>query len=96
MNILEDLYYGNINISERDITEGSDEQVALAASSKAQIKLMESLPDDLKPLLNNLNAANDALLDATSREMFEQGYRYGMRFAIAGLSSDKSHLDNKD
>ena len=28
MNILEELYYGNINISERDVKEGSDEQAA--------------------------------------------------------------------
>ena len=77
MNILEELYYGNINISERDVKEGSDEQAALSAASDAQIKLMDALPDDLKPLLNNLNAANDSLLDATSREMFEQGFQYG-------------------
>ena len=62
MNILEELYYGNINISERDVKEGSDEQAALSAASDAQIKLMDALPDDLKPLLNNLNAANDSLL----------------------------------
>ncbi len=67
----------NINISERDVKEGSDEQAALSAASDAQIKLMDALPDDLKPLLNNLNAANDSLLDATSREMFEQGFQYG-------------------
>lgn len=59
MNILEELYYRNINISERDVKEGSDEQAALSAASDAQIKLMDALPDDLKPLLNNLNAAND-------------------------------------
>ena len=51
MNILEELYYGNINISERDVKEGSDEQAALSAASDAQIKLMDALPDDLKPLL---------------------------------------------
>ena len=48
MNILEELYYGNINISERDVKEGSDEQAALSAASDAQIKLMDALPDDLK------------------------------------------------
>lgn len=94
MNILEELYYGNINISERDVKEESDEQAALSAASDAQIKLMDALPDDLKPLLNNLNAANDSLLDATSREMFEQGFQYGMRFAIAGLSDDKNSFEN--
>ena len=41
MNILEELYYGNINISERDVKEGSDEQAALSAASDAQIKLMD-------------------------------------------------------
>ena len=71
MNILEELYYGNINISERDVKEGSDEQAALSAASDAQIKLMDALPDDLKPLLNNIikstykEYARDKLVDRT-------------------------------
>ena len=39
---------------------------------------------------------DDLLLDATSRSVFEIGFKYGMRFAVAGLSDDKNGVDNSE
>ena len=72
MSLFDDLYYGNINISEREVADGSDEKAALEA------------------------AVHDLLLDATSRSVFEIGFKYGMRFAVAGLSDDKIGVDNSE
>ena len=96
MRLFDDLYYGNINISERDVADGSDEKAALDSVVVAESALFEQLPDNLKPLLTKLNSAHDLLLDATSRSVFEIGFKYGMRFAVAGLSDDKNGVDNSE
>ena len=88
MSLFDDLYYGNINISERDIAEGSDEKAALEAAVAAENALSEQLPNNLKPLLTALVSAHDVLLDATSRSVFEIGFKYGMRVAVASLTDD--------
>lgn len=88
MSLFDDLYYGNINISERDIADGSDEKTALEASVAAENTLSEQLPDNLKPMLTALVSAHDLLLDATSRSVFEIGFKYGMRVAVASLTDD--------
>ena len=88
MSLFDDLYYGNINISEREIEEGSDEKAALEAAVAAENALSDQLPDNLRPLLTNLVSAHDALIDATSRSVFEIGFKYGMRVAVAGLTDD--------
>ena len=31
-----------------------------------------------------------------SRSVFEIGFKYGMRFAVAGLSDDKNGVDNSE
>ena len=96
MSLFDDLYYGNINISERDIADGSDEKAALEAAVAAENALSEQLPDNLKPMLTALVSAHDLLLDATSRSVFEIGFKYGMRFAVTGLSDDKIGVDNSE
>ena len=52
MSLFDDLYYGNINISEREIEEGSDEKAALEAAVAAEKALSEQLPDNLKPMVH--------------------------------------------
>ena len=94
MSLFDDLYYGNINISEREIEEGSDEKAALEAAVAAENALAEQLPDNLKPMLTAMVSAHDLLLDATSRSVFEIGFKYGMKFAVVGLSDDKNGVDN--
>ena len=59
MSLFDDLYYGNINISEREIEEGSDEKAALEAAVAAENALSEQLSEHLKPLLTNLVSAHD-------------------------------------
>lgn len=96
MNIIDDLYYGNINISAHETEDGSEEQAALNASAEAQTKLADAIPEELKPLLDNLIMVNDTLLDVTSRRCFEQGFKYGMRFTVAGLKDDNFLVDSSD
>ena len=96
MNIIDDLYYGNINISAHETEDGSEEQAALNASAEAQTKLADAIPVGLKPLLDNLIMVNDTLLDVTSRRCFEQGFKYGMRFTVAGLKDDNFLVDSSD
>ena len=96
MSLFDDLYYGNINISERDIADDSDEKAALEAAVSAENALSEQLPNDLKPMLTALVSAHDLLLDATSRSVFEIGFKYGMRFAVAGLSDENNGVDNSE
>ena len=96
MSLFDDLYYGNINISERDVADGSDEKAALEAAVAAENALSEQLPDNLKPMLTALVSAHDLLLDATSRSVFEIGFKYGMKFAVVGLSDDKNGVDNSE
>lgn len=88
MSIFDELYYGNINISERAVADGSDEKFALTAAVAAENALSNQLPDNLIPLLTNLVSTHDALIDATSRSVFEIGFKYGMRVAVASLTDD--------
>ena len=67
MSLFDDLYYGNINISERDVADGSDEKAALEAAVAAENALSEQLPDDLKPMLTAFVSAHDLLGYCTAK-----------------------------
>jgi len=87
-NILEDLYYGNICPSDQIVMERSDYAEAFKTVVGGEGYLDEVLHETEKKALKKLVEAYGQLLTITSREMFIQGFRLGVRMGIEVMDDD--------
>lgn len=85
MNILDDLYYGNINISAIDIKDIPELKEALDSAVKSEEELRAKVNDECREELKHFVDENDHLIDVVSRNMFTEGFKCGMRLAVAGM-----------
>ena len=96
MDILDDLYYGNINISAMDIKDIPELKKALDNAVKSDEELKANVNDECRDALKRFVDENDRLIDVTSRSMFAEGFKCGMRFAIAGMSEGDKIIDKDE
>lgn len=87
MNILDDLYYGNINISAMDIKDIPELKEALDKAVKSEEELRAKVNNECKEALKHFVDENDHLIDVVSRSMFAEGFKCGMRLTIAGMTT---------
>lgn len=92
MNILDDLYYGNINISAMDIKDIPELKEALDNAVKSEEELRAKANDVCREALKHFADENDRLIDVVSRNMFAEGFKCGMKITIAGMTD----RDDKD
>ena len=85
MNILEDLYYGNISPHERYIKQGSKVEKLVKLICKNEDELNNSLTEKQKETFEKFNDCYDELTDINEREIFSYAFRLGMRIAIEVL-----------
>ena len=95
MNILDDLYYGNINISAMDIKDIPELKEALDGAAKSEEELRAKVNDECLEVLKCFVAENDRLIDVLSRSMFAEGFKCGMRLTVAGMI-DRAETFGKD
>lgn len=89
MNILEEIYFGNIVPADKRFTPGS--KYALAARKwieQSSQYTADMTPDELKKF-NELTDLQGEMSELLNIECFEQGFRMGAQMMLAALA-DKS------
>ena len=85
MSVLEDLYYGNINVNERNIMQGSEYYKLGKDVIENQKKLYETINNEQKEIYEsiiNLISNQECIL---LEEIFEEGFCLGVRMMLEVL-----------
>lgn len=82
MNIIEELYYGNVDPTEKSVDKNSDYYKFVKAVSEIEDKLNETLNDGEKQLFSKLMNAQNEVLCITDKERFIEGWKLGARFIL--------------
>ncbi|MDO5111560.1 MAG: hypothetical protein Q4E65_04555 [Clostridia bacterium] len=90
--VLEDLYLGNIVPNEKVFVRGTPFAKALATIEKNETYLNTTLEGKDKDAFAAFVDAQSELNAITGREGFVDGFRLGMRVALAALSDEDSEL----
>ena len=83
--ILEDLYYREIRPHDREIDMDSGLGKAMGRAERCEEKLAALLEGEAKALLLRLIDADNEISSTLALENFVQGFRLGMKLAVAGL-----------
>ena len=96
MNILEELYCGNIRPSERTIREGSEYKQLDNQASALESAFYAELSAEGKKVYNAYVEKRLALMDIDTCDMFIKGYRLGMKLLLAVLTEYDTQLPQID
>lgn len=89
---LEDIYYGNIILCDRQIVPYSNLERAMDQAQKCEEKLVSQLEGTQESLLLNLINAQDDIYSTMVLENFILGLRLGMRLAMEVMDEDDGDL----
>lgn len=93
MNILEELYYGNIDPHEKCFRHESEYAAFVRIAAANEEKLSEYLDGEAKHLFSQLMNAQNEIIEIESRECFIEGWKLGARFVLdTFLTSGQSQL----
>lgn len=87
-NILEDLYHGNISVTERTYKRNSAFGKALGQVNGIEDALRAALPEDKRGLVEQYSDAHTDMTSAACVEDFVTGLRMGVRFILSALDDD--------
>lgn len=82
MNILEELYYGNINPNEKHFRRKSEYEKFVKIISSNEEKLKSYLDEEAQRLLLQLMDAQTAIAATGERERFIEGWKLGAQFVL--------------
>lgn len=85
MTTLEDLYYGNIHPSERDMNKSGREAALLRLAVKNENDLLETLTQQQKEIYQKCKDAESEMHCASELRSFIEGFRLGMKLTVEGL-----------
>ena len=88
MNILENLWYGNISPWERPFKKDSAYEELLALVIRHQDDLKSRLNDEEKEIFEKYADCTGEMHDLTEREAFVKGFTIGARIIIEVLTND--------
>ena len=89
MNILEELWYGNIDPMEAVGCGGSQYKELMELMARNREKIAAKLDEDMQEVLETYDD-NIREMDAIAeKEAFAYGFWLGVRLAVAGLSDDR-------
>ena len=88
MKVLEELWYGNLKMCERDVPQGSPLRKSMTHVSGAEEKLAETLSAEQRKLLETLIAAQLSLTADLERDAFTTGLRLGARMMMEILDAE--------
>ena len=90
MNILEELWYGNISPCEMDFKRGSKYSELLSYIVRHEEDLQKRLNDEEKEILEKLTECTDELHGIAEREAFVRGFTFGARIIIEVINTEPS------
>ena len=82
MNIIEDLYYGNISPCERDKKRGSRMDKLEKLICKNEESLMSTLTEQQKETFERFKDCQSEICDLTARQAFTDGFILATRIMI--------------
>ena len=91
-NVLEELFYGNLNPGYKQMVHGSEFAKATKAVSDSEERVCKLLDDKDKELFAKMTAARGKLNGLTACEYFIEGFRLGARIGLAVMSDDTENL----
>lgn len=90
--MLEELFYGNINLNDQTFIRNTDFDKAMRTLSGNEDKLTELLDSKEKKLFLDLVNAQSVVNGTTAVENFINGFRLGARIALEILSDENGCL----
>ena len=87
MNILEDLWFGNISPWERPFKKGSAYSEPLTLIARHYDDLVGRLNDEEKEIFEKYTGCTDEMHDMTEREAFVKGFTIGARIIIEVMTN---------
>ena len=82
VNILEDLYYGNVSPCDRDVKRGSKIDKLQTLVCQYEVELNETLTEKQKETLEKFKDAYSELYCCFERDMFAQGFIIAAKIMI--------------
>ena len=86
--ILSLLYHGEYSVLDTDYEENAPHNLALGKVESLEVHFRDQLPDELKPLFEELKKAATEALDACGLKDFTAGYRMGVQLMMAALPNE--------
>ena len=88
MNILEELWYGNIAPCERDFKKGSKYSELLGYIIRHEEDLQKRLNDEGKEILEKFTECMGEMYSIAEREAFVRGFTLGARIIIEVMNTE--------
>ncbi len=85
MSIIEELWFGNIRLNERDLRNYENYQQAMYRVSQTRERLFSGQPQEIQSAVDELLNAEMELLVEAERDAFRMGFRLAVQFLTAGL-----------
>lgn len=85
-NILEELWYGNLNPIEEYLESKEEFSAIMECLCKYQKDFKATLSDEQKAMFEKLDGCSNELEDMNQREIFAYGFRFGAKIAIEVMS----------
>lgn len=86
--ILSLLYHGEYSALDTDYKENALHNLALGKVEALEVQFRDQLPNELKPLFEELKKAATEALDACGLKDFTAGYHMGVQLMIAALPNE--------
>ncbi|WP_304973827.1 DUF6809 family protein [uncultured Alistipes sp.] len=90
---LKAFYYGNLTPCERCMIRGSQAERIMKGLSDADKLLSQSLPPELRPVLDRLTKAQQELDSIVAETSYIDGFKTGARFALDILSDGHENIE---
>ena len=88
MKVIEELWYGNLKMCEREVPKDSPLRKSMNQASKAEEKLEETLNEEQRKLLEALMDDHMTLTADLECDAFTRGVRLGARMMMEILTAD--------
>ena len=88
MDILEELYYGNIDPHEKDVKRGGEYAALAKLAVKNQANMMEGLTETQKKLFTTICENNTEMNTLTELAGFKTGFCLGVRLIIDVMTTE--------
>ena len=94
-SIIEELYYGNISPSDRDIIRGGTYSHILNLVTRNEDELVQTLTQAQQETFEKFKDCASELNDANELTAFSIGFKLGMRLALEAMISTSDITDPK-
>ena len=95
IDILSELFYGNIVPNEKSFRDNSEYKKTAKRLADTEEKLNALLSEEEKKLLEKLISAQIAITSITAEEYFKDGFKTGFKIVLAALEDNiPVYIDN--